>query len=392
MEQAESASPQQSTERVVVLEPNDGARRVLLTALQDKLPNVELLGTATSQELLTHLERAGVDVVVLNRDLGDANSLELLHELRLHESEPRVLIVAQNHSSQDVAQCYTAGCDRYLVQEARWLEELSPAVRHLLRLRRLEDENRRLLARLTEANGLLEEKNRRLDEFAATLAHDIRGPLGGISMKLEYILEEHQANLNERCRDLMVRTLRSAGRLTSTVQMMYEYAKIGAQAARMAEVSLSPLIEEIVHDLDVAQAKDVEIQIEELPVVWGNADLLRRLFINLIGNAIKYSDKPLTKIRIVSLGAVIRTIARFSRIAVIDNGPGISEKDQKQIFSMFARGPQVRGIEGIGLGLAITQRIAELHYGSVELESKLGSGSTFSVTLPTERIDFSRPT
>jgi signal transduction histidine kinase len=150
-------------------------------------------------------------------------------------------------------------------------------VRHLLRIRRLEQENSNLLAKLTEANLMLEEKNRRLDDFSATVAHDIRGPLGGISMKLEYILDQYGNTFEPRVVQLLDRGLQATTRLTHVVQAMYDFAKLGSKAAKMCQVNLKKLINEVVADMSFDENIEIRIGIaENLPVVWGHAELLRR--------------------------------------------------------------------------------------------------------------------
>ena len=86
---------------------------------------------------------------------------------------------------------------------------------------------------------------------------------------------------------------------------------------------------------------------------------------------------------------VPRTLARFAEIFVHDNGPGIPEDDMHQIFSLFSRGATgLARTEGLGIGLSVVQRIVELHYGRVGVESRLGEGASFLISLPLERIHF----
>jgi signal transduction histidine kinase len=119
--------------------------------------------------------------------------------------------------------------------------------------------------RLTEMLGLLEEKNKRLDEFSMTLAHDIRGPLAGISMKLEYLLDVFPNEMPPRATQLMTRALDSSKRLTSIVQSMYEYARLGAKAAKFQAVDLGTLVRETLSDLPLDAALDVKVGVDTLP-------------------------------------------------------------------------------------------------------------------------------
>ena len=122
-------------------------------------------------------------------------------------------------------------------------------------------------------------------------------------------------------------------------------------------------------------------------MVWGNPELLRRAFINLVGNAVKYSDKSEVIINIGMRSIENRSLARFCQVFVQDNGAGVDPGELQSIFTMFSRGARFReGKEGLGIGLSVVQRIVELHFGEVSVESVVGQGSTFVLTLPLERI------
>jgi signal transduction histidine kinase len=173
------------------------------------------------------------------------------------------------------------------------------------------------------------------------------------------------------------------------VQSMYSYAKLGAKAGRMEPIVLGQLVEEVISDMHFNDSVQIKIGLGDLPTVWGSADLLRRLFINLLSNAVKYNDKPEIIINIGVRRIIERSLGKFVEVFVEDNGPGIPAEELSGIFSMFTRGASVRGDqEGAGIGLAVVQRIVELHFGDVTVESEVGKGTRFVVSLPTERLDF----
>ncbi len=122
--------------------------------------------------------------------------------------------------------------------------------------------------------------------------------------------------------------------------------------------------------------------------MWGNGDLLRRVFQNLFTNAIKYNHREKVELAISFDGIIQRGIGEFARITVADNGPGISPGDAGRVFNMFPRGNGAeRGSEGPGIGLAIVQRIVELHHGQIELTSGADEGARFTIFLPTGPIE-----
>lgn len=391
-EQDDLPNLDQRIEQVLVLEAaGQHIVRGALEKIVDQLPDISLTEVGSIDAYSNHVKKDNYDVVIFDYDLCGDKGLTLIQELRLKEYDPAVLIVSSQIESKLFTQVYNQGLYRYIVKDGQWQEEVGPALRHLLRIRKLENENRKLLAKLTEANALLNEKNRRLDEFSATLAHDIRGPLGGICMKLDYVLDQYGKQFDERLFGLLDRARLSSERLTQIVQAMYDFAKLGHKATHMEQVSLVELVQNVTQDLSVDESLDIHLTIDEkLPVVWGNKELLARVFLNLIQNAVKYNDKAEIKIEIGVSDFKKRTLGDFASIFVRDNGEGIPKKLQKNIFQIFSRGtfPDNKNKEGLGIGLSVVQRIVELHFGKVSVDSILGEGSTFNLELPIEEISF----
>lgn len=328
------------------------------------------------------------DIVVLDYELSrQASIIELLYRLKTVDYEPSVVVVSKDSPARIVNELYKHGCHRCIEKDDRWLEELGGAVDYLLKWRKAKAENLLLRAKLTEANYLLQQKNRRLDEFSASVAHDIRGPLGGIAMKLEYLVDTYGEGIDERFRTLLGRCLSSTERLTDLVQAMYEYARLGPKAAMMQKVNLTELIEQVLEDMPFDEELKVNVKLDELGEIYGNADLLRRVFVNLVNNAVKYNDKDSVEISFNSLGVQERVLAPFLKFEIRDNGAGIGERDLKDVFSMFVRGGGAEEqAQGMGVGLAVVKRIIELHFGTIEVQSELGCGTAFVITLPMEPV------
>ncbi len=385
----EKAPEEDRTKEAVLLFDED---RELLEAagkiLAQQLPFADIVCVAGLDEFRECLQQREFEVVVLEHLLSEISGIELIVELKLRDREPGVLVLSKTSDPQVLATVYNAGCQRCIVKEGRWLDELAPAVRHLLRIKRLEEQNASLIAKLTEANVQLCDKNKRLDEFSGTVAHDIRGPLGGINMKLEYMCDMYAEEVDPRLKKLLSSTLDSSRRLLGVVQAMYEFAKIGARAESLEEVRLPQLIEEVVQDLHFDESLDIQIGIGDLPAVWGNPHLLRKVFINLINNAVKYSDKQQIVINITPTRTFEKSIGRFCEFAVEDNGPGIPEEDLGEIFTMFRRGKDAgKKCDGVGIGLSVVKQIVEVHYGQIRAFSEPGGGARFVISLPLERIE-----
>ena len=130
-----------------------------------------------------------------------------------------------------------------------------------------------------------------------------------------------------------------------------------------------------------AEAKHIQLISEispDTPDVLGDPQYLQQVFLNLIGNAIKFSD-PEAQVYI----RAARLDKKTCEFQIVDTGPGILEEEQAKLFNKFYRAPGVRDhLDGVGLGLSITKNIVEAHAGTIRVESQIGVGSTFSFTLP----------
>lgn len=369
---------------VLVLSPEGSPLGELSSDLREKLPWMYVSRVETFEQCKTFLKGNAVDLVISELEaLGD-RPIEFIHGLKINDSQPFLIVTAKSDDPDTISKIYDAGCQKYLSQSVGWSDELSRAAHHLIRLRKLQEENTKLIAKLTEANLMLEEKNRRLDEFSATVAHDIRGPLGGVVMKLEYLLDKYAGTIDSRFEGLLNKALSSSQRLTDIVQAMYEFAKLGAKAANMGPVNLKQLIEEVLSDMHFEESRQINIGLSDLPMVWGCPELLRRVFINLIGNAVKYNDKPEVEINIGCSGIAERSLSSFAEIFVEDNGPGMDDATKAHVFKFFTRGSS--GSDGLGVGLSVVQRIIELHYGAISVESSPGKGAKFVLSLPLGKI------
>ncbi|MEZ4753969.1 MAG: HAMP domain-containing sensor histidine kinase [Bdellovibrionota bacterium] len=382
-------APERCEDSILILDLDQDTADKIYAVITEQMPEVKVDIAINVNQYLELLTENKYEIVVLSDRYRQELKKDIIHELRLLNHAPSVLLISNELNSKNSHQLVNSGADKCLLKKDSWLDELGPSVRHLLRFRKLEEENQNLLAKLTEANIMLGEKNKRLDEFSATVAHDIRGPLAGISMKLEYLIDTYDKEIDDKFSTLLTRALETSQRLTDMVQSMYGFARLGKEAAKMKDVDLNELVRQVIEDIHFDPALDIQIGIDELPSVWGSPQLLRRVFSNLISNAVKYNDKNTIIINVGLNDIREKSMAKFCEVFVEDNGPGIDKDELRDIFSMFNRGAAVDpNVEGTGIGLAVVQRIVELHYGDVSVKSEEGEGTKFLMSLPMQPIDF----
>lgn len=383
-----------SAGQILLLDQAGLSSETVVSVLKQELPDAHMQVVRSIEEYALALQSRSFDVVLIDLDLSEGNVFELIQRARLSDYEPGVLVLAGDEDAKTATKILNSGCLRYIVRDQEWSSQLAPAIRQAMRIRKLEEENRSLLGRLTESNRLLEERSRRLDEFSATIAHDIRGIIGNVSMRIEYVLESDNCKLENKLKLILVNAHGALKRLTDLVQSTYDFARLGAKACKMSSVNLDALVNEVVQDLEVESKLNIQINLQSLPEVWGNSELLRRVFINLLSNAVKHSDKPNIEIEIKHIADSETPLTRYAEIWIKDNGPGIPEREIASIFQMFWQG-KVSDIsangqssdKGQGIGLAVVKRIVELHYGEISVESTLGRSTTFKLLLPIQQIE-----
>jgi heavy metal sensor kinase len=249
------------------------------------------------------------------------------------------------------------------------------------------DELQRLSETLNEMLNRLNAAFKRVTQFTADASHELRTPVALVRATAEIALRKKRPA--EEYEEALGQILQESERTTGLIENLLTLTRADARQEKieLQKLDLREPLQDAVRQAQIlAAAKDVEVlfSLPEAPVtVLGNAQALRRLALILLDNAVKYSV-PGGKVELD-----LHADSTEARFRVKDNGEGISEADLPHIFERFYRADQARSREmgGAGLGLAIGQWIAQSHGGGISVESRIGEGSVFSVTLPWQAID-----
>jgi signal transduction histidine kinase len=227
---------------------------------------------------------------------------------------------------------------------------------------------------------LLKELEQMKNDFVNTVSHDLKNPIGTITLATEMMART--GTLNDKQSDLQSRILQTAHYMNELVTDLLDLGKIQAGLdLHLAPFDLLMLVDEVLVALAGAaeqKQQQVEAKLPAQLTVTADERRLKQVLLNLVGNAIKYTP---------SQGQVCVTVSAGQDqvfVAVQDNGIGIPAPDAPYIFDKFYRvqNEATRGIKGTGLGLAITRSIVEAHHGRIWVESTPGTGSTFTFSLP----------
>ena len=225
----------------------------------------------------------------------------------------------------------------------------------------------------------LERSNRDLQEFAFAASHDLQEPLRKIEAFGDLVLEKTD-NLSSQQLDLLARMRNSASRMRSMVDGILQLSRLETYAQPFQQVHLDQIMREVLVELDVQVRKNNGIvEVCGLPEIEADPLQMRRLFQNLIGNALKFQvpgGQPRVKV------CTEQAKRGFVQILVVDNGIGFDENHAGHIFEPFKRLVRQNEYEGSGMGLAICRKIVERHHGTITARSQPGQGTTFYITLP----------
>jgi len=271
-----------------------------------------------------------------------------------------------------------------------WRQEpgsFAPAVVHLLQTFATQSvlaiENARLFREIEEKGRQLETASKHKSQFLANMSHELRTPLNAILGYTELILDNIYGEVGEKVREVLGRLEKSGRHLLALINDVLDLSKIeaGQLTLALSEYSMSDVVQTVVTAVEaLAAEKRLALKVTvapDLPLGRGDERRIGQVLLNLVGNAIKFTELGQVRVEVSATDGAFR-------VAVADTGPGIAPEDQEKIFEEFQQvdSSSTRKKGGTGLGLSIAKRIVEMHGGRIWVDSSPGKGSTFWFTLP----------
>jgi two-component system, sensor histidine kinase and response regulator len=345
-----------------------------------KVLQCEILKAHSGNEALSLTLRHDFALILLDVNMPEMDGFELAELLRGNEETdkiPIIFVTAINKEEKSVFKGYESGAVDYLFKPVD-TDILLSKVKVFLELNLKKKE-------LEAFQVKLKRSNENLNEFAQVVSHDLKNPLNVIMGLSEMVLYKHGDGLSEKGKECMHHISNAADRMTRLVTDLLVYAQVEAQPAQYSLVDLNSIVEDVINDLS-SNIEESGAKVElvgRLAEIEADQTQMYQLFLNIIGNGIKYQDKGRTPYVKITMNPTLDE--GMCQIVIEDHGIGMSPEDIEHIFEPFRRLDSAKGYDGTGLGLATVKKIIAQHQGTIEVDSVLGKGSTFQIQLKLKR-------
>lgn len=257
--------------------------------------------------------------------------------------------------------------------------DISDRIINELKIREL---NETLEEKVIERTKELEDANTELEAFNYTVSHDLRMPLRAATIFSGLLKMTYADSLDEEGKGFIMSLDRCLKEMEQLITDIMSYSKIGRQEINKEYFSMEGLVNQVISDVSSTTdvTREINFQVDELTDVASDESMMKNVWMNLIGNAVKYSGK--TEKPIIEIGSIVEEDEVIYHIK--DNGIGFDMKYIDSVFKVFERLHSMEEFEGTGVGLAIVKRIINKHGGRVWAEAEPNKGASFYFTLPVD--------
>lgn len=376
---------------LLLVEDSQDDALLLLHFLEEGGYAPQYLRVETAGQFQEALERQTWDLILADHNLPRFSGLTALKILQEKELDIPFILVSGAIGEETAVAAMKAGAHDYLLKDK--LARLAPAVDRELKEaetralgRQAARERQQLHRELATAKELAELANQRKSKVLAFVAHEFKNPLRAISTISELLYQDTANPLNEQQKDYVSHINSACQHLRELINDILDIAPIeaGVIELHVQRIQLESMLGDVRAIMQQpADKKRIRLNFYTQPGIdYLNVDpkRFRQILINLLSNAVKYTHDGDT----VSLNIKTSNSSGELIIQVVDHGPGIPEKELKNLFQDYyrVRNKLSTQTEGLGLGLALTQKLVELHQGSIQVESHQDTGTCFEIRLP----------
>jgi two-component system sensor histidine kinase/response regulator len=364
--------------RILIVDDEASHMKALCDTLREG-GGYETAGFTDAYAALAAMQETPFDLLLSDLMMPGMDGITLLREARKADpSLPGIIMTGQGTIATAVEAMKTGAFD-YILKPFK-LSLILPVLARALAMRKLQLENIALQEELRRRAAELEATNKELEAFSYSVSHDLRAPLRAVDGYARMLEEDCAASLGDEGRRLLAVVRTQAVRMGELIDDLLAFSRTGRQRLQAAPVDMEALARDAAAELSGAYPA-ASIEFLGLPQASCDRALLKQVWLNLVGNALKYSGKrPSPRIEIG--GRMSGTEAEYW---VSDNGTGFDPRHADRLFGVFQRLHSPDDFPGTGVGLALVQRIVLRHGGRVWAEGKPGEGASFGFALPAKK-------
>ena len=376
--------PSSLSAKILVVDDEAALKTALCNGLKDK--GYEAVGFTSGKDAIAALRIDKFDVLLTDLMMPEVDGIALLREALKIDADLVAIVLTGEGTIATAVEAMKLGASDYVLKPFK-LGVIVPSISRALAMRRLRLEKTELEGRLRErtadleiANRELKTANGELEAFAYSVAHDLGAPLRAIQSLGRIVVDDYAAQLPSEAQGFMTQILTSAQRMKRMMEDLLRLSRISQSQLSKQKIELSTLVKDVLADLrGEYESRSVEVRLGQLPDCFGDAALLKQVFVNLLSNAFKFTrGKPQA---VVEIGYEEQGDEKV--YFVRDNGAGFEMKNAPKLFGVFQRLHGEKEFEGTGVGLSIVRRIVERHDGRIWADAMAGQGATFYFTLDT---------
>jgi two-component system sensor histidine kinase/response regulator len=362
--------------RLLIVDDESAQMRALCDTLS--LEGYVTHGFSSARQALAELRPGEFDLLLTDLMMPEMDGITLINAARRIDSTLGAVVMTGHGTIDTAVQAMQVGALDYILKPFK-LNVILPVLTRALEGQRLRRENAELQEREQRRSEELAAAYQDLESFSYSISHDLRAPLRTIDSFAQVLEDDFSEPLGEEGRRVIGIIRRGSQKMDQLIVGLLEFSRAGRERLDLDRIDMTALARSAAAEImAVYSGPKPHIDIAELPAVAGDATVMRQVWCNLIGNALKYSAKrPEPRIRISG-----RIEDREAIYQVDDNGAGFDMRYADKLFGVFQRLHRTEDFSGTGVGLAIVHRIVARHGGRIWAQGALDAGACFQFALP----------
>jgi two-component system sensor histidine kinase/response regulator len=363
--------------RILIVDDESAQMKALCDTLIDY--GYQAVGFTSGMTALAALQETRFDLLFTDLMMPEMSGIALLQAALVKDPSLVCILMTGEGSIATAVEAMKGGALDYILKPFK-LSVILPVLSRSLEVRRLRMENLELEQRVRERTTELEAMNKDLDAFSFSVSHELRAPLRAIDGFSKMLLEEYSPQMPTEAQRLLGLVVANTRRMTQLIEDLLDFSRLGRQPLSKRPVNVSAIVHEVLDELRQEQVgRHVEMRLGDLSDAVGDPSLLKQVFVNLLSNAFKFTQRK--ERALVEVGC---TEQKEEKIYFVrDNGVGFDMRYAKRLFGVFQRFHSTEQFKGTGVGLSVVQRIIQRHGGRIWAQAEVDTGATFYFSLPT---------